>query len=129
MNEVSRVVAIAMMCHEINRVYCITIGDKSQKPWDESPDWQKESAIKGVEYHLSNPTSTPADSHKSWLKEKEENGWKYGPVKDPEKKEHPCFVPYEELPEEQRLKDELFLSTVRQMDLLLPNPEADGLKL
>ena len=28
----------------------------------------------------------------------EADGWKYGPVKDPEKKEHPCFVPYDDLP-------------------------------
>jgi hypothetical protein len=36
------------------------------------------------------------------------DGWKYGPVKYPEKKEHPCMVPFAELPKEQQLKDALF---------------------
>ena len=26
-------------------------------------------------------------------------GWKYGPVRDDDKKETPCLVPYEDLPE------------------------------
>lgn len=108
-------VHIAYVCHEANRAYCETLGDYSQLPWDQAPQWQKDSAIKGVEFIASNPDSQPSDSHNSWLKEKEETGWKYGPVKDPDKKEHPCFVPYDQLPPEQRLKDNLFLSIVRAL--------------
>ena len=39
---------------------------------------------------------------------KADEGWKYGPVKDADKKEHPCFLPYHNLPLEQRMKDYLF---------------------
>lgn len=111
---------IARVCHEANRGYCAALGDNSQVPWDQAPDWQKQSAIKGVLHHLKNPDSTPADSHKSWLEEKKETGWKYGPVKDPEKKEHPCFVEYDHLPTEQKAKDFIFLSVVRAMEKLAP---------
>lgn len=107
--------AVARVCHEVNRAYCAALGDKSQLPWEDAPQWQKDSAIKGVEYHLADPASTPADSHKSWLTEKERDGWKFGPVKDPEKKEHPCFVPYEQLPKEQQAKDYVFLGVVRAL--------------
>lgn len=107
------VIQIAEICHETNRAYCKTIGDNSQVSWEEAPEWQRQSAINGVEYHIANPDSKPHDSHNSWLKEKREDGWKYGPVKDPVKKEHPCFIPYNELPEEQKLKDSLFLAIVR----------------
>lgn len=31
------------------------------------------------------------------------------------KKEHPCLVPYAELPPEQRQKDHVFVATVRTM--------------
>jgi len=55
----------------------------------------------------------PSASHDSWLMQKRDDGWSYGPVKDPEKKQHPCFVPYEELPVEQRLKDYLFGAVVK----------------
>jgi DNA-directed RNA polymerase beta subunit len=63
-------------------------------------------------FRLTNPLSTPADQHSAWLADKERDGWKFGPVKDPVKKEHPCFVPYSELPEAQRAKDFLFITVV-----------------
>ena len=107
---------IAKVCHEVNRAYCQALGDNSQMPWGGAPEWQKESAINGVEFHLSNPESKPEDSHQSWLDEKEREGWIYGPVKDSVKKEHHCMVPYNELPIEQRVKDFIFLSIVRALE-------------
>ena len=107
-HDTNSVEVIAEICHNANRNLCQKMGDNSQKVWRLAPDWQKESAVKGVLFHLNNPDSTPENSHESWLKEKEETGWKYGPVKDPEKKEHPCMVPYNELPVEQQLKGHLF---------------------
>jgi hypothetical protein len=112
------IVQIAKVCHQANKAYCETLGDTSQPDWKDAPEWQKESAIKGVKFHLDNPdTSTPADSHTSWLEEKKATGWKYGPVKDAAKKEHPCFVPYSQLPPEQRVKDWLFMGIVTAMGL------------
>lgn len=99
---------IARICHETNKAYCQAIGDDSQLSWEDAPEWQKESAIKGVEFVFANPSAPPSANHDSWLKEKEATGWKYGANKDPEKKEHPCYVPYEQLPLEQQLKDSLF---------------------
>lgn len=109
---------IARVCHEVNRAYCQSIGDDSQPSWEDAPDWQKDSAIKGVIFHLHNPDAGPDHSHNEWLKEKEETGWKYGPVKDPEKKEHPCFIPYEELSTEQKAKDYIFRSIVHAMRVM-----------
>lgn len=102
---------IARLCHEVNRAYCHSIGDDSQPSWSDAPTWQKNSAISGVNFHLSNET-TPEQSHANWLKDKVADGWVFGPVKDPEKKEHPCMVPYNELPLEQRTKDFLFKAVV-----------------
>ena len=106
------VLSIARVCHEANRAYCQSIGDNSQPEWDNAPDWQKQSAENGVRFHIENPNAAPSHSHEEWLKEKQAAGWKYGPVKDPDKKEHPCFVPYEELSEEQKKKDALFIAVV-----------------
>lgn len=107
---------IAKVCHQVNKAYCEAYGDMSQVDWNEAPDWQKESAINGVHYHRMNPASTPADSHNEWLKEKEADGWKFGEIKDPEKKEHPCFVAYELLPVSQQAKDYIFLAVVRALE-------------
>jgi RyR domain len=104
----------ARAAHEVNRAYCIAKGDTSQPSWDEAPDWQKSSARNGVVGVLRNGNG-PKESHETWLAEKAATGWKYGPVKDPAKKEHPCFVPYDQLPDEQKAKDDLFVTTVKSM--------------
>ena len=109
--NVDMIEAAARSAHEVNRAYCLALGDASQPSWEEAPDWQKASALKGVVGALHG--NTPEQSHEGWLAEKAATGWKYGPVKDPEKKEHPCFVPYAELPPAQRHKDTLFVTTVR----------------
>jgi hypothetical protein len=102
----------AKVAHEANRAYCLAIGDHVQESWEEAPDWQRKSCLAGVEHHLANPESTPEQSHECWLAEKKSDGWKYGPVKDAEKKEHPCFVPYADLPVAQQVKDYLFRAIV-----------------
>jgi len=108
---------IAKVCHEANRAYYLTIGDRSQLPWEGAPEWQKDSAKKGVMFHLEHLQTAvsvpPSASHDSWLAQKRAEGWKYGPTKDPEKKEHPQFLPYNELPAEQRMKDYLFGAIVK----------------
>lgn len=105
--------ACARAAHEMNRAYCIAIGDTSQPTWEAAPDWQRTSAINGVRGAIDG--NTPEQSHMSWLAEKLRTGWKYGPVKDPEKKLHPCCVPYAELPPQQQKKDDLFTHTVALM--------------
>lgn len=103
--------AAARAAHEVNRAYCLALGDTSQPPWETAPEWQKDSAVKGVLGVMKG--NTPRASHEGWLEEKRANGWKYGPVKDPDKREHPCFVPYDELPPEQKAKDTIFVTVVR----------------
>lgn len=42
------------------------------------------------------------NTHEVWSKGRIEEGWKYGPTRNDEKKEHPCLIPYEELPENEK---------------------------
>lgn len=111
---------IARLCHEANAVYCRSIGDMSQPDWLNAPEWQKQSAINGVRFHINNPDANAASSHENWYAEKEADGWSYGPVKDPVNKRHPCFVAYKELPIEQQIKDHIFRSVVHGCILLSP---------
>ena len=110
-----KTLAIAMLCHAMNAAYCQSLGDESQVPWDDTPETHKQSLIAGVEMHLANPNATPEQSHQSWYAQKNAEGWVYGEFKDLEKKEHPCFLPYEDLPTEQKAKDYLFRATVHSM--------------
>lgn len=115
MNE-RTIEACAEAAHEVNRAYCAALGDTSQAPWSEAPDWQRDSARNGVRAVLAGgPDHTPSKSHEGWLAQKVAEGWVYGPVKDPAKREHPCCVPYDQLPESQRAKDYVFIAVVRQV--------------
>lgn len=100
---------VARACYDANLTYSRAIGDGMERSWEDSA----ESVTNGVKFRLANPSSSPADNHANWLVDKAAAGWKYGPVKDDEKKEHPCFLPYEQLPEEQRAKDIIFAEVVR----------------
>lgn len=105
---------VAKRCHELNRSYCSMIGDDSQPSWENAPRWQKESAFNGVCNVFmalnAGEKPTPEASHESWMAEKLRDGWKYGEKKDPKRKEHPCMVPFDELPPEQQMKDMLFVA-------------------
>lgn len=112
MKPLMSISVIAELCHEANRVYCLSIGDRSQPLWLDAPEWQKQSALNGVSFHIENPKAGDYASHESWMKEKVESGWVYGEEKNPELKTHPCIVPFSELPFEQQFKDRLFRSIV-----------------
>lgn len=118
---------IARVCHEANRALCEINWDHSQSPWEIAPQWQKESAVNGVRFHLANPDATPEQSHENWMKEKIQDGWVYGERKNATAKTHPCLRPYNELPEDQQMKDHMFRAIVHTLKpfLVKTQPE-DG---
>lgn len=103
---------VARICHQANKALCESHSDFTQEDWKDAPDWQCESAIKGVKFCLENPDAPASANHESWLKQKTEEGWVYGPTKNAELKTHPCCVPYADLPSHQKSKDHLFKAIV-----------------
>jgi hypothetical protein len=45
------------------------------------------------------------NTHEVWAAGRVAEGWSYGKVRDDTKKQHPCLVPYEELPESEKEYD------------------------
>ncbi len=43
--------------------------------------------------------------HARWMKERLNNGWSYGQIRDEGHMKHPCMIPYEQLSEEEKEKD------------------------
>lgn len=114
---------IAKISYQVNRAYCESLGDFSFGPWEDAPEWQRAANRAGVNFHLSNPDEPARRSHESWAAQKIADGWSYGPVKDPDKKRHPCLVPFEQLPKDQQAKDFIFKAVVESLKGFL---EGDG---
>lgn len=115
MSDKISVVDIARLCHDVNRAYQQALEDENASPpWDEAPDWQQRSTLRGVAEYLANP-ATPEEMHKRWSEQKRAEGWKYGKVKDSDKRTHPCLVSYEKLPREERVKDNLFIGVIESL--------------
>lgn len=110
-----KVEEIARVAHEVNRALCQAFGDDSQSPWEDAPDWQRESAVEGVKMHQADPTLGPSASHDGWMAHKLADGWTYGEVKDAEAKTHPCLVAFEDLPADQQAKDYVFRAVVHAL--------------
>lgn len=106
---------IAIACHEANRAWCLYNDDNSQKHWEDAEEWQRDSAIKGVEFAINNPDAPDSAQHDAWMADKVSQGWVYGEKKDAEAKTHPCIVPFEQLPEFQQKKDKLFRAIVNAL--------------
>jgi ryanodine receptor 2 len=45
------------------------------------------------------------NNHDIWAQQRFRTGWTYGPARNDERKEHPCLVPYQELPESEKVYD------------------------
>jgi hypothetical protein len=45
------------------------------------------------------------NNHDHWALKRIEEGWRYGPKRDDERKEHPDLLPYEKLPEGEKEYD------------------------
>jgi RyR domain len=44
-------------------------------------------------------------SHEMWASQRIADGWTWGETRDDARKKHPCLVPYDELPESEKLYD------------------------
>lgn len=101
---------IAQVAHEANRVYCHVLGIAAPTIWAGFD--RQQMIIDGVQRLLDSPWLSPEDMHQLWMARMVLDGWTHGPVKDERIKQHPCIVPYDELPEHDRTKDRIFINIV-----------------
>lgn len=72
--------------------------DYKPRPIDTSKISLSESVMELAELLAKN-------THDVWAQERMAQGWRYGARRDDEAKEHPCLVPYEQLPESEKVYD------------------------
>jgi hypothetical protein len=75
--------------------------------WCDLTDEQKQNAVNAVKEIYCNPPKTAEELHELWMEPYIKDNWKKGDfsVKD---KLHPCLVPFEDLPDSEKLKDEIW---------------------
>lgn len=105
-----QILPIAITCHNANMQWRKYYEQGEGQTWDELSPQTRNGVMDGVKGALMGLTS--AQLHKAWMADCRANGWVYGPVKDTEKKTHPCLVSYDQLSIEDRAKDRLFLGIV-----------------
>lgn len=47
------------------------------------------------------------NTHENWAKQRISEGWIYGAQRDDVSKAHPCLIPYEDLPEQEKEYDRI----------------------
>lgn len=60
------------------------------------------SEVKLPEDLLSLIEKMAENVHEVWAQNRLRQGWTYGPVRDDVNRKHPCLVPYNQLPEEEK---------------------------
>lgn len=81
------------------------------EPWEERDQAFRDQMVKVTAVQCGPYRKTsPAELHDDWVKAYEVLGWKYGPVRDTVAKTHPDMVPYEELGQLERDKDDVYVA-------------------
>jgi|TARA_Y100000310_G_scaffold105880_1_gene104411 hypothetical protein len=81
------------------------------EPWTSREEDFRSQFLNIIEQQCGpNRLNSPKELHASWVVAYAENGWKYGPIRDTEKRTHPDMVPYEELGQLERDKDDVFVA-------------------
>jgi hypothetical protein len=52
------------------------------------------------------------NTHEIWAQKRIDNGWTFGSLRDDVKKQHPCLVPFEELPESEKEYDRVVVENI-----------------
>lgn len=102
---------VARVCHEAIRAMQVVLGDQAPDvPWDAKRPEYAEGVVRAVRMYREGASREQV--HEAWCTDRKAMGWTWGPEKDWEKMTHPCLVPWDDLPDEQKRKDAVFSANV-----------------
>lgn len=79
------------------------------EPWEQRDEKFKKNMIRAVARQCGKGLlESPKKLHDAWVVAYEKMGWKYGPVRNVEKKEHPDMVSFNKLGRKEQEKDWVF---------------------
>lgn len=81
-------------------------------PWEERDEVFKTQFTRAINKQCGPSRSMSAEkAHENWMYEYEMMGWTYGEEYSKDNKAHPDMVPYDELGQLEKDKDEVFIAT------------------
>lgn len=107
--------SISRTVHEAIRAWAMAHGQTDIPAWDVAEPWMQTSTRQSVQDVLHDKNMSGQTQHEHWVEQKMKDGWRYGPVKDPDQRTHPLLVPYEDLPDYERRKDQLVVAIVKAL--------------
>lgn len=80
------------------------------EPWGKRDDKFRANMIRAVKHQCGPRRSgSPEALHDAWVRAYRKMGWRYGPIRDPGRKEHPDMVPFCKLGRLEREKDWVYM--------------------
>lgn len=104
---------LAQAVSEANSVYRQYATNEPGRPWMTMTNDEQRELVLAVGRTLELRTDTPEACHVEWMKVREAEGWKYGEVLNPEAKESPYMMPWDQLIPEGKAKAELYLAILK----------------
>lgn len=114
---------ICRVIDSANRELSRSLNENVSLPFDTWSDQARANMKESVRQVITGELRTPKDCHDKWLKDRVNEGWSFGEVKNFTLKTSPCIVDYQELPEEQKVKDDMFFTTAMNLGSLLREGE------
>lgn len=93
------------------------------------PEWGRQEASLKTEWRSKvaslkgSNAITPRTRHESWVKDMVTTGWVQGSTVDHGKSTHPAICPYDDLPDEVHLLDNVFVTLIETCVEITTNPE------
>ncbi len=97
------------------------------RTWELRDDAFRTQFMKAIAKQCTESRSTsPEDMHEAWMASYLDMGWVHGKTYDPDGKVHPDLVPFDQLVNRERDKDEVFLATCEIARLWIYEKEGDN---
>lgn len=114
MKETITVEDAARICHSAIMAISSCIGEPCIG-YDSLGESVRAGIRETIHLVLRDPRTTAEMLHVKWMTDRISEGWQYGPSKSYTSMQHPCLVPYSELPLIQKVKDSIFISVVESL--------------
>jgi hypothetical protein len=94
----------------VQRLFYVNVGQfhhlyKRRISWNNDPLPIDTTNVQLDEEILELTERLAKNAHDNWARQRVADGWRHGPRRDQDKKEHPSLVPYEKLSEEEKEYD------------------------